>query len=131
MIPVQKVETLIEMTEGSQWKVPFEYSHPELGRAEFTVCVRWSRGRIREMWLYPRQQKRYEQGWHFPRLSSDSLGIGSWNHKGLDDPKVWRMWWCKEHRCMATEFYVPNYSNELDIIAGSTLSIHCGIRGKS
>ena len=100
----------------------FEAVTQNYGRAEFVVCPIIIRGKIREVYIYPLQQpnaKNYfyvenKDGWngiHFGTLLLE-------NNKGIDQPCVWKTFYCKEHKCHSFEFYVPKSSKSFSLNNG-------------
>jgi hypothetical protein len=101
--------------KGSMF-IPFDYMDKtpgggNLGRAEFAVCVKFKGGKVAEFWVYPVQQRRQEY-WHFAGGDCD-FTIGS--YEGLADAKVWRTFWCKEHKTTSLEMYAPDGAKFLRI----------------
>jgi hypothetical protein len=98
-------------------EIPFDWKDNtpgggNLGRAEFNVCIRYLRGKVREVFIYPRQQRRFNY-WHRAGYFDQDFTIGSYGELGK--PEVWRVGWCKEHKCQTLEIYVPTGSAFLRI----------------
>jgi hypothetical protein len=115
---------LKELTDGGV--VEFVSSTYNDGRAEFTFCPVWKRGKITELFIYPRQQKRKDPAecWHIQCGFSASLTIGSWTHRGIDEPRVWMHFWCKEHKTQSCHVYVPANADCFEVRMGSSLGIY-------
>jgi hypothetical protein len=112
----------IKYKEIKDWnhRIFFDWKHPNYGRAEFVICPQFKYGRIKRVYLTTKQQEPH-RGWVFPEINSDSYSISSW--VGLEKPKVWLTFWCKEHKTPTTYFYVPPNSEFLDIQILSTFSL--------
>jgi len=132
--------TKLEITDYSifNYKIqPFVSNTKEYGNAEFIMCPVWRRGKIREVYMYPKQQPNAEHyyylvnedGWegvNFGSLLYELVGeVG--DGKGgvltlgknvIHSPNVWNTFWCKEHKCQAFEFYVPKNSKGFFISTG-------------
>lgn len=108
---------------------PFMARTEEYGRAEFTACFVYRYGKLREVYLYPRQQPDAKHYYHakfeYPPLD---WSISSWTHKGLSEPKVWLGGWCKEHKAQFIRFYVPLKSTHFTASFLSNFSINFDIK---
>ena len=94
------------------------------GRAEFALCPIWKRGKIKELFIYHKQQRDIEFYYKIESGYADLLMIDSW--VGLESPKTWAHIWCKEHKTQTILVYVPNNSNYFQITIGSGISINFG-----
>jgi hypothetical protein len=86
-----------------------------LGHAEFVVCPVYSRGKLKEVFIYHKQQRNIKYYYHFKfPYSPYAWGIESYNT--YNDPvNIWRMAWCAEHKCLSLELYVPKYTDYFEI----------------
>ena len=84
--------------------IPFEAMHKSYGRAEFVICPVLKRGKIVQVSIFPRQQERKD----YFVWEGKVEGLGFSGYEGLDAPKIWRTFYCKEHNCNSIELYVPN-----------------------
>jgi hypothetical protein len=128
-----EAEPKLRVIELAGWQHSIAYTplHPSYGRAEFQVCPIWKRGRIVECWIYPRQQVRPEGDvcWHF-EANSDGLTVSGLGP--TDEPKLWHIGWCRDHKTATYSIYVPNYTNTLEIMVMSSLSLRfVGRKAKS
>ena len=101
------------------------------GTAEFGICTHFVRGRLTELYLTRQQQPdEKEKGYYinlkedFPNFRVTCFMICAWSHKTAD-PRIWRQWWCKEHKAICHETYVPRNTDtiEFDLTLGDTLEI--------
>jgi hypothetical protein len=102
--------TLTQIEVGSEIEIPFDYldktpGGSNLGRAMFQVCIKYLRGKASEVFVYPRQQRLLHY-WH--RAGHFDIDFCITSYGGLACPRVWRVGWCKEHKCQALEIYVPD-----------------------
>jgi len=89
--------------------IPFEWldktpGGSNLGRAEFSVCIKYKRGKVSEYFVYPEQQRNMNIFWHW-QGKRDDLTISSYD--GLEDAKVWMFYYCKTHKTQSFRLYVP------------------------
>ena len=91
--------------------IPFQWRHPDLGRAEFSVCVKFKGKLVVEYWVDPIQTE-LETIWHW-RGVTDSLSIES--SSGLAPPRVWLVAWCPIHKCPSFKVYCPDKSSQLQL----------------
>jgi hypothetical protein len=78
-----------------------------LGRAEFTVCPQFKRGKLVRLSIYPRQQ---EDRGYFLLWETNGKGKNHYTvqgYEGLDEPYLWTHHWCKKHKCQSFTMYVP------------------------
>ena len=96
------------------------------GRAEFVFCPVYSRGKMRKLYIYRKQQigMNFEYCLDLKDYNVKSFSITSWIHR-TDLPNTWRESWCKEHKTIAHEVYVPDDTNclEFDYSLGNWLTI--------
>jgi len=84
-----------------------------LGRAEFTVCQIFKYGKPKGYFVYPRQQRDVDTCWYVTYVSFQGISIGSYGN--IDPPRVWNTFWCKDHKTMGLDMYVPNNSRILHL----------------
>jgi hypothetical protein len=104
--------------------VPFTASTPRYGNAEFIICAPYRRGILRELFIYPAQQPDAKQYFYVP-LTYKPLhwSIHSWTHKGIEEPRIWMHFWCKEHIAGAMRLYAPRQAKNFSVHMLSNLSI--------
>jgi len=105
--------------------IPFKWLTHKYGRAEFLVCPIYKRGKLIEYFIYAKQQENITNYWHFynERQEKD-LFITSYN--GLKDPTVCRTFYCKEHKTICIELYVPVHAQYLKLnYDGISFHDHC------
>jgi len=96
-----------------------------LGRAEFTFCPVFKRGRLVEFYIDPLQQEITEAyKISFPTAASKIIHIYIDSYVE-DTHRHWMSGWCEEHKTMFLRYYVPRDSNLLEITPafGDTLRI--------
>ena len=91
--------------------VPFEWRDTtpgggNLGRVGFQVCLKFRCGKVSEFWVYPKQT-RLETYWHVTNCDT-SFSISAF--QGLENPKVWLINWCAEHKTQTLNIYAPTES---------------------
>lgn len=102
----------------------FEPMSDSLGHAEFEICPVFKRGKMTEIFIYPRQQPNVKYYYYYKvDYKPVDFSINSWTHKGIDMPEVWLNYWCKEHKCVTFVVYVPIKSNCFMLKTLSNLSI--------
>ena len=95
--------------------VPFKWRDDtpgggNLGHAEFQVCLKHhGKRKSSEFWVYPRQQRGASVYWHKDWVHPD-LGFSLSSYQDLEDPNVWHLGYCEEHRCTTFAIYVPRDS---------------------
>src|ERR1700730_7741227 len=98
---------IIELNGEQEFE--FNYMHKDYGRAEFEICAIFKRRKIVELFIYPRQQD-VNYYYHYKPENPYSISISYTGYQGLDQPKIWYQYWCKEHKTICTRLYVPNDS---------------------
>lgn len=84
--------------------LPFVAMTQNLGCAEFQICSKYKRGKLVELFIYPRQQENIDYYYHWEGKAQDmSLG----GHEHLEYPNAWFFQYCKEHKCQSMRVYVP------------------------
>jgi hypothetical protein len=94
-----------------------------LGTAEFAFCPQWNRGKLKAVHITPMQQREVSETFVVEGGFSDSFAVSSWTHKGIDAPRPWIWFWCKEHRCMGMRVYVPRNSSRFSVRVSSDIRI--------
>lgn len=110
-------------------KIKYKPITQRLGRAEFVICPIFKYGYLREIFIYRVQQETSEI-YHLDlekELNGSRINvfhITSWTHK-RDEPSIWQNFWCKKHKTISFEIYVPNNTNmiEFDFHFGNDLTI--------
>jgi len=109
----------MKMIEVDDWiSVPFQWKDTtpggkNLGRAEFQVCLKFRDGEVNEFWVYPKQQRDKTEYWHRSAPCDKFFAIRSFEK--LDEPWVWMVSWCEEHKTHTMNLYVPDYAKYLRI----------------
>jgi hypothetical protein len=85
--------------------IPFEWISKKWGRAEFSICSQYKRGKLVRLFIYPHQQENEENYYMWEGAGRDYFTIQG--YQGLADPKIWLINWCKEHKCQNLRLYVP------------------------
>jgi len=106
-----------EWAVKSGLSVKFNWRDPtpggkNLGRAEFKICQIYKRGKLIEYFVYPFQQQMQEYFWHWVGESED-FTINSF--EGLGNSWMWLSHWCKTHKTVAMNLYVPNNAVYLNL----------------
>ena len=96
-----------------------------LGRAEFTFCPVYEYGKLKEMYIYPMQQRNVDT-YYKAVFSYPPLDFSVSSQDGLGDPKIWLHYWCKEHKCAGFRLYVPNDSKYFTVSFLSNFGIYFG-----
>lgn len=111
-MPLQLEEQVLK--DGD--KVRFVPSTERYGTAEFIVCQCLFRGKLKELIVWPAQQPDARFFYRIPlHYSPSSWSISSWTHKGIDEPRIWQMFWCKQHKAPAFRLYVPREANHFTV----------------
>lgn len=106
-------------------EVKFTAKTDQYGLAEFSFCPIYKRGKLVEMFIYPKQQPDVKEYFHVDlSYGPDSFMLGSWTHKGMSEPWVWFFKWCKEHKCQSFIAYAPPEATSFQVSCLSTFSIH-------
>ena len=111
----KRVETrkCIEIEESKEYH--FKWQDTNYGQAWFIFCPIWKRGKIQEVFIYPRAQK-VDYFYHANLYGRNDFSVQSW--VGLDHPYTWIHGWCKEHKCSNFGVYVPNNSKWFQLSCG-------------
>jgi len=99
--------------------VPFNWKddtlgEANLGRAEFGICLKMLRGKLREFWIYPFQQRMDEYiCWHCKANEYNDFQIAS--YEGLSSVGAWLIYPFKKHKSLMFRVAAPNNSRYLRI----------------
>lgn len=105
--------------------VKFEPRTARYGSAEFIICVTLQRGVPKCFHVEPAQQPAATHCYEIPLLyRPTSWSISAWTHKGIDEPRIWVHWWCKEHKGPAMRVYAPRQSHQFTVSMLSTFGIY-------
>ena len=76
-----------------------------------------------DIWITPDQQpENADTIYHLaPQKKCGGFRISSWTYRGIDDPKIWLHFWCKDHMCPGMRVYVPRSTLELTVDVLSTI----------
>ena len=99
--------------------IKFEPMHKKYGRVEFEICPIFQYGKLKKVLVFRRQQETNEC-YEIEAQDQKEFQIMSWTHKGVDNPNIWRNFWCKDHKTICFNVNVPNNTN---IIEFSNLSL--------
>jgi hypothetical protein len=96
--------------------IPFDWKDTtpggkNLGVAEFHVCVKFSRGKVSEFWVYP-TQTHLKTSWHY---KGGDINFSISAYEGLKSEGAWLVHWCKEHKCQSISVYSPSEAKYLEI----------------
>ena len=97
-------------------KIFFIPSTENYGSAEFMVCPVFKYGKLRDLFIYPRQQP--DKGgtyWHIKCWGQKAFQVRSWTHKGFENPNIWCNFWCNEHKCLSFDIYPPKKANYFSV----------------
>lgn len=95
-----------------------------LGTAEFAFCPKWVRGKLQAVYICPMQQRDVVERWRVECHGAMDFTVQSWTHKGIQEPRPWLYFWCKEHGCMGMRVYVPRNAGQFSVRTGSGVGIH-------
>lgn len=104
-------------------KYPFTWKTDNWGVAEFIVCPVYKYGKLVEFNMFSAQQKadnHYQYKFDYKPMD---WGISSWIHKGMESPRIWLHFWCKEHKSPSFRFYVPANSTHFSVSTLSNFSV--------
>ena len=96
--------------------VPFDWKDKtpgggNLGRAEFTVCMKFKGRKVSEFWVDP-VQSRLGVIWHFVGGDID-FSISA--YEGLKSEGAWLAFRCQEHKSTSLRIYAPTEAKFLEI----------------
>ena len=125
---MEKIETKLErvdidgmvgMFSKDRTMIKFEGVVQNYGRAQFMICPIFKNGKIRKVFIYPRQQPNAKHFYVFENEMNgwEGLDLGEcmYAEKKLSFPHVWVTHWCKEHKCHSMLLYVPQFSGSFFI----------------
>jgi len=105
--------------------ISYEPIHKDYGRAEFVFCPIFKEGIMKRLYIYALQQERKIRRWILKiDIPVTTFHIESWAHK-TNPPHIWREFWCKQHKTISHEVYVPDNTNKITFsyFFGNSLSI--------
>lgn len=108
-------------------KYPFISHTDKYGNAEFSVCTRYTHGKLREIWLTSLQQEDFVEYHYKFDYSPTDFSINSRTYKGINEPRIWIHGWCKEHKGQFMRLYVPRNSDCFTVQLLSNFSINFDI----
>lgn len=85
---------------------------------------------MRELLIFPKQQRVKVGCYRLPLPSGITTFLFRSEHPH-DDPWAWRMSWCKEHKTVSYEVYVPDGTDTLSFELHFGNSIDICFRGRS
>lgn len=118
-----KLTEVILNNYGEGSSIEYKCLDESYGRAEFALCPIWKKGRLVKLYIYPKQQKNMKH-FYSVEMDCDSINLMSWTYKNKKLPWAWMYVWCKEHKCMSIQVYVPPNTSKLTISALSGLNIY-------
>lgn len=101
----------IEIKDGDT--IPFIEYTQRLGRAEFIICPVYKYGCLNEVFIYRKQQEEIKDFYHWKSLGRVKRELNFSSFDGLSDAKIWRTFFCKEHKTNSIELYVPIESSKI------------------
>lgn len=102
--------------------IRFKPVHEKYGRAEFDICPIFKYGKLQKVFVFRRQQET-DETYEIEAQGQTAFEISTWLHKGFEHPRIWRNWWCKEHKTIAFSVYVPPQTNIIKFDSLSTFEI--------
>jgi len=117
----QHVELNPEGSHEWSFEIPYAWRTKEYGRAEFSFCLKWKRGKITDLWISAHQQIGENQGkmWHLRVHGSTSFNISP------SEAHLWLVGWCPLHKTQNYSMYVADDTDTLAINLLSSISIMC------
>lgn len=110
---------LVEKEIFEYEKIDFEWLTKDLGHAEFVLCPVYNRKKvISKLYIYPKQQKDQKYFFVIKNKNSDNSGLNLGClliNNELQHTNVWTTYYCKEHKTMALQLYVPKFSKQLHV----------------
>lgn len=116
-----QVDHPVELQEDVQY--PFVWRTDRLGVAEFGVCPIYKYGKLVEFHMFGLQQEERKHYIYKFDYKPTDWSISSWSHRGMEAPRIWMHFWCKEHKSASFRFYVPPNSTHFTVTALSNFSI--------
>ncbi len=86
--------------------INYQWVTQTYGRAEFDFCPVFKYKHLKQLFIVRRQQPVDDRGYVLnidPDLRINSIWISS--RCGKDSANHWMNYWCKEHKCLAQEWY--------------------------
>jgi len=100
-----KTKKIVKLKDGDVIK--YNDMHPKYGKAEFAICPIFKYGKLKKVLIYPRQQETDVYYYEIECHNQTDFQLLSWTHKGYENPWTWMYFYCKEHKCLAMNTYVP------------------------
>ena len=104
-------------------KIIFKDMHERFGHAQFQFCPIFKYGRLKKVMIYRIQQEEKDKVYELECQGQKEFQICTWTHKGLVHPNIWREFYCKEHKAICHDVYVPLGSNVIRFDSLSTFMI--------
>jgi len=111
-------KTLVEV-DGNGIFVKFDWNDRtpgdgNLGRAEFTVCIKYSRtGAVNEFWVDP-IQTHLKEYWHMS-VCNGMRDFTLASYGDIADPRAWLFMYCMEHKTQSFRVYAPGGAQYIEI----------------
>lgn len=112
---------LVTLEEDKEY--PFTWKTDRLGVAEFIVCPVYKYGKLVEFNMFSAQQEEHVHYQYKFDYKPIDWSISAWTHKGIEPPRIWLNFWCKEHKSSSFRFYVPKGSTYFTVSTLSNFSI--------
>ena len=109
--------------KGYNPTIRFAPMHKDYGHAEFDICPVFKYGKLKRVFVYRRQQGTNE-AYEIEAQNQKEFSISTWEHKGFDIPRIWRNWWCEDHKTITFSVYVPKQTNIIEFSSLSTFGIN-------
>lgn len=104
--------------------VEFEGFSKRYGCAEMIVCAKYERGKLKHLFLHPRQQENPKNKYRIDGYKGMlDWSIGAWTHKGMEESRIWIHFWCKEHKAPAFRVYAGRTAKRFAVSKLSNLSV--------
>ena len=109
-------------TEDFSPKIPFKDMHEKWGHAEFHICPIFKYGKLKKVMVYRAQQETNEC-YEIPAFGQKEFQIYTWKSEGFEHPNIWKEFYCKEHKTICHEVYVPRGTNVIEFDSLSVFGI--------
>jgi hypothetical protein len=94
-----------------------------LGRAEFVFCAIFKRGRLDKMFISRKQQRNDDRYYFCEGLNSESFRFVQ--EGSMYSLPIWRTAFCKDHKSVRFDVYVPTNTKRLKIEYSSIMTDFC------
>ena len=91
--------------------IKFELLHDRFGLAGFDFCFIFKYGKLKEIFIYRRQQESNE-GFHL-KTAGHQRNFSIYSYCDKQDPNIWKCGYCKEHKTICFRVTVPNDTNTI------------------